>query len=65
MAAAVDAGYGCDDFGCNGGVQDWYESPGYPSRSWAETGPLQASKTSLVLAFCGHAVGSETDGSDA
>jgi len=22
MAAPVDAGYGCDDFGCNGGVQD-------------------------------------------
>jgi len=32
---------------------------------WAEVGRLQASKTSLVLAFCGLAVGSKTDGSDA
>jgi len=45
MAAPVDAGYGCDDFGCNGGVQDWDESPGYPSRGWAEMGRLQASNT--------------------
>ncbi|CAD6343029.1 unnamed protein product [Miscanthus lutarioriparius] len=46
-------------------VPDWYESPGHPSRGWAEMGRLQTSKTSLVLAFCGLAVGSETEGSDA